>query len=342
MFVTLLILFALASTPVASPVSINFAPDTTVALAGEPMVSPLVTADMIIVSLSSGDVVALSPSGQILWDTSLPAPASDTLVQIGDTVIVPGEDGTLSALDRDSGEIVEALTLSSHPLLRPIAVAGDIFIGDVRGTIHLVDSSTYRETDAVVVGSELHRGALLIGDTLVVVADTRVVTAIDTHTLAISWQSVLTDRVSAIATTPTNEIVVGGEGGLVTQLAPTGDLLWVSVAGSAPVMDVMTTDAGVVVALEDGLVVEFDSISGTMIWQSVAVNQLWFGADSCRSICPVVTRSGIVGTLDATSGAIEQITALPAEATVAPVLADGWLVIPLMDGTLMIWNMAAA
>ncbi|MCA9833135.1 MAG: PQQ-binding-like beta-propeller repeat protein [Thermomicrobiales bacterium] len=341
MFATLLLVLALVSTPVASPIAVDFTPDTTVVLTGEPIVSPLVTTDAIIVALASGDVVALSLDGEPLWDTPLPAPASNALVLMDDLVLVPGEDGSLYVLDRASGDIEETVVLASQPLVQPIVVEESLFVGDIRGTIHVVDRTDFRETNAIVVGSELYPGAVLVGDTIVVVADTRVATAIDTQTQTVLWQSVLADNAFVLATTPADEIVIGGEHGFVTLLAPTGEAIWQSAAGSLPVTDVTMTDSGVVVSLEDGMVVELDDATGSVNWRSVATSRVWFPTDQCSESCLVMTDTGMLASLDVTDGAITPIVVVATEVTVAPVLSAGRLVVPLTNGTLLIWNHAA-
>ncbi|HET9672280.1 MAG TPA: PQQ-binding-like beta-propeller repeat protein, partial [Actinomycetota bacterium] len=94
--------------------------------------TPTVAADgdVVVAVDASGRVFALeAASGTVRWDHALNDPSLLSLPLLaGEQVLVPTDQGTLSAIDAGSGRLVGRLDAGA-PLLRGLADAGDLLVG---------------------------------------------------------------------------------------------------------------------------------------------------------------------------------------------------------------------
>ena len=58
------------------------------------------------------------------------------------TVYVASEDGTVTAVDADSGDRVWASTADDALLARPAVADGTLFVGTERGTLYALDTAS--------------------------------------------------------------------------------------------------------------------------------------------------------------------------------------------------------
>ena len=338
MFLTLYLILALVSTPVASPMALAAEPDYAVPLASPAAVSPLPISTAFIVATTSGDVVAISPIGEILWITPLPEAAANNLTLANDHILVPGARGTLYVLNSVDGTRVAAVPLGSDPLLQPAVVDDIVLVGDEGGAVSQLDASTFAVHKRIALGSSLQPASITLGDAVVFVADDLVVTAVDPAMLELHWQTVLPAAATAMVLTTTGQLAVGSDDGSVVALSSDGDLQWQHGDTATGVMDMAASATGVVITLADGTLTSLEEASGNVQWRLAGGSGIWFAAETCLATCPIVTSAGELANLDATTGAITLLTALPDAVEVAPIADTSHLVIPLADGNVLIWE----
>jgi outer membrane protein assembly factor BamB len=98
--------------------------------------TPVVTADQVIFGGVDGTIHALDRnSGKSVWTRSLGARVSASLIDLGGSILAGTADNRLHVLSAESGEIVASRSLPGLPFGRPIVVDGGIVVLTTGGVI---------------------------------------------------------------------------------------------------------------------------------------------------------------------------------------------------------------
>ncbi len=298
MVLTLLLLFGMLSTPVATPVGLPTSPDWTVSTGipvetgSEASMGLLIVGDMVIVATQDRTLLALDArTGDSVWATSISENIAAPMATSGEYLLVAGEKGTLFVLDLATGTVTRAIVLGAKPLLEPLVVSGSIVVGDAHGTVHILDAESMEPQATHVVGGSV-KHASAAGDLAIFASAEGMVTAIDPATDSVAWQAVVAG-IPAQTQVVGDGIVLGMKSGdLVMLNAADGTVRWHQAIVASPFTDIASASTGVLGITEAGDLLMVDMATGTPMWRGVLPSGGWFAGNQCDPGCPVVTTDG--------------------------------------------------
>lgn len=300
MVLTLFLLFGLLSTPVATPVELPSAPTWTVPTGVTMETTPgararlLIVDDMVIVASPNRTLRALDArTGDLVWTTPMTEDVAAPMASRGETLLVPGGQGTLFTFELETGRMTEATVLGAEPLLEPLVIGESIVAGDARGTVHIIDAQSFEPQATIVIGGTV-RHAVAAGKLGVFASDEGTVSAIDPATASAAWQAVVPGKPAQIEATGDGIAVGMDSGDLLLLNATDGSVRWHQAAVASPFTDIAVAGTEVVGITDAGDLLVVDAASGATTGQEVLPAGGWFAGDQCDPGCPVVTTDGSV------------------------------------------------
>ncbi|MEM7205526.1 MAG: PQQ-binding-like beta-propeller repeat protein [Planctomycetota bacterium] len=215
------------------------------------------------------------------WTVKLPGSVERTPTCSDDAVYVVDRSGTVSALDRASGELrwsyrTEDLS-GLHP--SPVLCGSQIVVAsfDDPGTLHCLDGQSgevlWQTDDLPCEGAPAFlRGVLVVG--------TRAGAAVGLHpqedgTWQEAWRVELPGPVSAgVQANQRHAVVPTATGWLVCLDPRDGGVVWQARIGDRMVASPAVTDQVVVAVSDDGIVAAFAAADGTPRWQREGLGEL--------------------------------------------------------------------
>lgn len=241
---------------------------------------PVLTAaaGSLLITIGSGSAVGDS---DIEWQFTDP----DELVFSGptvieDTVYVGDSEGTVYALDADSGTISWTNTEPAEAVnCAPQVVDGTVYVGSYDGTVYAIDADSGTTTWSHTVASGLVQSSPTVADGTLYIGGYDALFAIDVETGEPTWtRTGYDDWVFASPTVVDGRVyIAGGQRTAEAIAADTGETLWsvtteyesTSAASSTTVADgivVIGSGAGEFSSDRTGYVHAFDANTGEEIW----------------------------------------------------------------------------
>lgn len=316
---------------------------------------PVISGGRVLVYQPSGRVTALSLSGGgQVWSTVVDPDRSNRAIGGGVTIdsgraYVATGFGTVAALDPDTGKIIWTKKIEAPARGAPTASGGKVFV--VTQTNVLVAMS---EAD----GSELwtYRGVpemagvlsaaspAVSGDMVVVPYSSGELIGINIADGQARWSDVVTKAmrtmaVSALADVAASPVISGGTvfasgmaGRTIALDLKTGSRIWEQDTGSAHT-PVVSGDALFMVDLDDRLIA-FDRRNGSVMWATALPvvrekkkRSHWAGPLLAGGNLWLTSTDGKLLSVDASNGEIRATREIGAPGYVAPVLANGRMVV---------------
>ncbi|MCO5218664.1 MAG: PQQ-binding-like beta-propeller repeat protein [Thermomicrobiales bacterium] len=338
---TILLVLGLVATPVATPVLPAIQPDTTVVLSSSAIVRPLIADGVIYIATESRDILAIdSDTGATLWTTPLQTAASDELMMVGTSLLIPGDDGTLYRLDASTGSLEGGVVLGSEALQTPVIMETVIAVPAVDGTLHVLDSVTLEQVNAMVVGSNLTNRRAQVGESLILPVGGNTLIAVSIPDLSIQWTYVLPSDVTVLYPLGDEALIVGDGQGLVSGLDADGTLLWQQIMSAYAVEDIALGQGVLLVSLGGGTMAFLDPENGQNIGNAVFPGRVRFAEQVCTELCNASVSDGSLTAIDPVTGRTQMRAVLPATPSAPPAQHDGVLAVPVANGSLLIWKLA--
>ena len=342
MFLTLILVFGLVSTPVATPVSLENTPDWTVPLGVPAAVEPLLTGDLVVIAGSDRTVIALdAATGELQWSAALNEEVGNPMVVAGDMILIPGAAGTLTAISAETGEFMTATSLGVDQLIEPVILNGTIVVSDARGTMSLLDAETLATQRSLVVPEGVTR-IELAGDMVVVASDDGSITAVDIDQAAIRWQTVVSAPASILRIADDGNVLLGLSTGDMVMLAiDDGAIMWQQIYTNARTNDVAFTDKEILAISTGGDFLVLNPADGARIWQDVLPAASWFGSDRCEHQCFIAASDGVLTTYSVADMEIAPARVSTDAISVPPVANSSVAIVVSSRGDVSAWPLAS-
>jgi outer membrane protein assembly factor BamB len=230
---------------------------------------PAVDDGLVVFGTNSGRVFALdADTGDLRWARRVKGEIASSPAIVGDTVLVAGMGGTLTAYARAGGEVLWTYSTAGSPIeSSPLVVDGLAYIGDWNGVLHAVDVEDGTAAWTYQASADIKGSAALAGDTVVVGDYAGVVHALDAESGAVRWTSSAGQRFYGGPGVSGGTVVIGDVGGAVIALsAADGSVRWRHSAGGYVYSSPAIAGGRVFIGSYSGAFQALDLGTGAVIW----------------------------------------------------------------------------
>ena len=229
---------------------------------GDGVAGPVLAGDRIYAVTSSGRVVAVTTAGVEKWRVELETRVVARPALLGDALLIAADDGTLFALDPETGVTRERVDPGAG------SIWGDPVIRETEGGPAAVYATLEGQLIAVAADLELlaqrsfpsrfYAGPVLVGGTLYLSGHEGTVWAYDWEEDEILWRSEIPGALRASAAVGPRAVALGDLGGTLYLLdRESGGLLWHRKLNGAITGAALTRGEELYVATERGVLYAF-------------------------------------------------------------------------------------
>ena len=339
MIVSFLLLISMIVFPAAASVPVDFTPAWSYVGGSGPAVEPLIAGDSVIVALHGRTVVALDArTGQVGWSAVLPEEPADTMVALGESLYIPGNQGTLMVHSLASGSFETAVIIGNAPLLEPLVVADAMVVGDREGTVTILDQDSLevRSTHVMQTGAV---DAISLDGFAVFANRDGLITGLEVATTEVQWQTVTASSPTSLTALDGTILLGTGVGDVFMLSADDGSIQWQNAYTASSMMDFAIAGNEVLGISRNGDLLAFDPGTGDLQWQGVLTTGGYFASNECEPNCLVTL---IDGTLTTVSSLEHEIVALGQAIQpigIRPVSSNEIVVVITRQGDVIAWGL---
>jgi outer membrane protein assembly factor BamB len=290
------------------------------------------------------DALRLS-TGHPVWPSPHAAAMGFALAPVGTRyrVICVSDCGSISALDRHTGQVLWEVETGAAVRCTPLAMGGTVVVGDDAGTVLALDLNDGVEIWRFSAGAAISGGCALVGRTVVCgTADGRVL-GLSAATGQRRWSVLLDGPVLAPVTAAGAKVVAASASGSIVLLDAAGGY----VTATAPVPFAGTVrvrplhlDGRVYVATAEGWLASYSASDLTPLWRTRLESGITGGPVILGGRVFCGDRTGRVVSLDATTGRGRRRWRTGASPVGSVVAVGDLVVVGLGDGRVVAYQAA--
>lgn len=339
MFATLLIALSMLFTPVVMPGTMLASLEWMVPLAAPAGGRVAIQDGLAFVGTSNNLVTAFDiESGKIVWQQVLPESTADDLAIIGDTLLVPGNGGTLFALSRDNGAVLQSIVLGNTPLHMPLATDARIAVANGAGLLFILDRTNLALEDTLVLGNPNLILAQRIVDNLLVIAlhDDSVI-GIDVAQARINWHIVISGAPTLVAVTDNAHVVVASDDNAMVSLSlEDGAVVWEQVLKRGSAQDYSFSEHQMLLTTNSGMLVSIDPANGALQNDWTLPSRGVFASHTLTYPTVILTNDGSI--VAAGAGDPQWLAAISGGIAGSAAIDDGVLIVVTLAGDVQMWR----
>ena len=258
-------------------------------------------------------------------------------------VMVAGEvEGSVSALDTNSGQILWRVRLEGPVIASPV-IAGDVvLVADSAKNLWALDMQTGAARWAQNASDQVSAAPVVVRDKVIVVRDDRSITALRLRDGTRVWGQKSTSLIRSPPAATDEQVVVANEDGEVVAFDPdNGTRRWTANARGIPASGPAIGEGVVVVSIQGGTVYGFAEDSGDLAWEeNLNVNVFIDVAIADGKVVLIAGTTRLIA-LDADAGDRLWESPLGSAHYTAPVVAGNEVVtVGHQDAKVRTWNLA--
>ena len=284
----------------------------------------------------NGAVVGTGPVGEptLLWQVSLPGPATRAPAIVGGVAYLGAGDGVLYALDAMSGETRWQVPIENLGDSTPTVVDGVVYVGSLDGILHAVDAATGEERWQVSDELSADSTPLVVDGTLYVGSEAGHLLALNTATGEEAWRFAADNAILRSPSYADGVIITGTETGLLLAIdAVTHEKLWEYQGDPEELVGTTGVANDTVYFTQAMMLWALDLKTGEVRWQKDVNEGGVRCADPFEDLIVTCGANGQVTGLDAATGDVRW-TFMTGDNNQPGALVDGVLYVASFDRTI--------